>query len=68
MGEEMITKRDKKTGRATPKYTQKQFNKLVELMRSGSPNEVYLYLDSLFTDERTKWRLFDKAFAEAKGN
>lgn len=64
----MNKNQDKKTGKLAPKVSDEQMKELVELMRGTSPQKVYLFLDSLGLEERSKWRYFDKAFSIARGN
>ncbi len=62
----MNKKLDKKTGRFKTAISDRQMNHLVFLMANGDPADVYKYLNKVANDERTKWRIFDKAFRQAK--
>ena len=59
---------DKKTGRLAPKVSPDQMKELVRLIRGDSPQAVYTYLESMGLEERSKWKYFDRAIAEARGN
>lgn len=59
-------KQDLKTGKIVPNYSDERFNFLVNIIRFGNPEDVYSLIDGMATDERTKWRILDKAMQKAR--
>ena len=58
--------RDKKTGRLTPKLSDKEFNHLVDMVKNETDIiRIYEFLDEKFDDNRTKWVNLKKALFQA---